>query len=239
MLRTAIQILFVFLTSVLLNLIYQVFYTYPKYNGTPALFFPKMEYPSFVLLTFVLGFIFGKFIMKSKVIWALALALIVAFCFTFIANSIENKFGYVYDHYYKRTPFTNLTHLNEYGSQIDNRLTLGKALKEIGVKANSIHGGYTEKGPLAKASESYIKKVYHVNDEIYIIFDWDKEKITAYADYNEMLKILYEGYDKFNGIHSNVFYSEYGIILRNEDNLVTGNLKIFPTNEGTFEFFDE
>lgn len=179
MTKFIVHILSICIIVSLLNVIYQVFYTYPYHNGQPVLFIPPLNYPVFVIITFVIDFISSKYIMKTNWLWGLFLAFIMALTFHYSTTFIQNKYTYLYDHYYTKSPSTNLTYLKDYEKQIDNRLTLGKALKEEGIKVESIESGYTDKGHEVSSPKAYQKRLYYVNDDLYIIFDWDERKITA------------------------------------------------------------
>lgn len=235
--KVIIRIWFICITSVLLNILYQVFFTNEKYRRLPPYFVPDMELPIFFIITFVLGFIFDKYLMKSNGIWALIFALFVAIIFYSSATAVENKYAYLYEHYYKTTSYENLTHLKEYDEKRDNRFTLGKALKNIGVKVTSIEAGYTDKGHLVSSPDAYQKKLYYVYDDLYIIFDWDERKITAQTDKEKMLQLLYERYEQINeDMHSDTLYAPHTIALVNEEYKLLKDFLIVPTKEDTYIF---
>lgn len=129
--------------------------------------------------------------------------------------------------------------MKKYGKQIDNRLTLRKALKNIGVKVTSIEGGYTDKGHLVNDPESYQKKLYYVNEELYIIFDWDEEKITAKADKQSIrndISSINRQINENGDRDIRFLHSAYSLIIRDENMDYKKYYIIEPTKNDTFKF---
>lgn len=258
MVKTIIHILLICLIFGLLNLIYQVFNTYPYYDTRPELFFPNLNFPVFIMITFITGLVTERFIMKTNWIWAISLAFLITFGFYHSTKYIEGKNAYLYTHYYQTTPYTDLTSLKEYSEKIGNYVVLGKKLKQEGIKVKSIEGGYTNLGHLANNPISYQKKVYYINEDFYIIFDWDSEEITTKADKSLLITSLYEqteisndyelaylleiqdNYLEPNYFYGNYFvYTAYEISNHFESGQRTNFYKLIPTNEDTFEFIGD
>lgn len=176
--------------------------------------------------------------MKTNWSWAFLLALLMAFTFHYSATLVQNKYTYLYDHYYQRTPFKNLTHLREYRDQIDNRLTLGKSLRKKGIKVESVESGYTDKGYDVSDPDEYQKKIYYVNDDLYIIFDWDEREITALKEKESIRQAIADQYKDMpvDGDIQNIF-SAYDLLIRSDEN--SRHYIIEPTIENTFRFIED
>lgn len=237
MIRAIIHILLICILIIVMNFIYQVFYTYPYHNGKPVLFVPPLTFPTFLIIVFILGGIITKFIMKMNWFGAFLLAFIITFTFFFIATYIEKKYTYLYNHYYQNHPYNTLIHLQDYSEKRDNYITLGKALKNEGIKVNSIEGGYTEKGHINSPPEHFQKKLYYVNNDLYIIFDWDKEEITRIEDKQSIRQAIAKQYGDFPEVSDRRFsHSEYTFSMLDEDGMTVKRYIIEPTERNTFEF---
>lgn len=178
--------------------------------------------------------------MKTNWSWAFLLALLMAFTFHYSATFVQNKYTYLYDHYYQRTPFKNLTHLREYRDQIDNRLTLGKSLRKKGIKVESVESGYTDKSYDVSDPDEYQKKIYYVNDDLYIIFDWDEREITALEDQVSIQEEISEQYENIlEGSGIRYSHSAYKVSINDGNGMYLRYFIIEPTKKDTFRFIED
>lgn len=233
MVKVIVRILFICIATILLNFVYQVFFTLEKFHAQPPSMMPipPLNLPIFVLIAFCLGTLFEKFVMKSKWGFVLLIGLFLSLCFYMSATFIENKYEHSYVHYYEMTGHTNLLALKEYKERPGNYIVLSKALRAEGFKITSIEDGYTEKGDLLNTTEPYKKKVYFINNEHYVIFDWEEQIITNTADQQTMYEHLLKQYDSLKNYTSNDFlYDSHVMIIDG-----TG-YQIQPGLDDTFKF---
>lgn len=240
MVKIIVRILFICIVTISLNFVYQVFFTFEKFNGKPVLFVPNTNIPIFIFISFIIGIIFEKFIMKSKWLVVLGFAFIMALIFYGSAKFIENKYAYIYAHYFQTTHNRDLTKLKEYSKTRDNYITLGQKLRKEGIKVKSIEGGYTERGYNIPEPESFRMKLYYINDDIYIIFDWDEGRISKKADKQMILDLMIEQQGEID-VHSfdRINYTAKSVTFLKNHGMSAKSYRLAPTKSNKFKFVED
>ncbi|MCZ0703010.1 hypothetical protein J2T56_001276 [Natronobacillus azotifigens] len=187
MVRALKHITIISLMIILILIIYYVFFTYPKYSGNKFLNYIHV----FMFFMFIIGLVYGIFILKLKLVLTIPMALVILFMFTFLADTIDEKYGYMFSHFYSRHPYTNLLQLNEYRNINGNYITIKDKLSQQGVVVDSIYEGHivdVHEG----IDRSITRGIYYINKQYYIIFDWIEEDVVILITKEEVSDLLLE-----------------------------------------------
>lgn len=230
MIKAAIHLLVVCVVVTLLNVVYYGAYSYPKY-AIPQ-FLPLPYIPIIVIITLIVSFFYGTKIIGVKGKFAIIFAIFVVSLFLILTNYIDRNFDYVIKHYYNSgNGYRDLFSIGEYRNQKGNYLTVRSKLRKEGIKVNHIVHGNTDNLNWDRVSETYTKGIYYVNNELYIIFDWNVKEISKLVRNEELGQHLIEK-ENIKNIER-ITYTRYSIIIDSVD------YTIYPNSDNEFDFIIE
>ncbi|WP_139367482.1 hypothetical protein [Bacillus alkalicellulosilyticus] len=106
-----------------------------------------------------------------------------------ISVTIDTRYGYILEHYYQKYNYSNLLSVTEYKQQRGNFFSIINALSSKNTKVTSIKEGNTN---INHQNTVLTKGVYLINDELYVMFDWENEEIVSLMNTYEVQELIVE-----------------------------------------------
>ncbi|GAA0310352.1 energy-coupling factor transporter transmembrane protein EcfT [Gracilibacillus halotolerans] len=215
--------LIIFSLSILLCGIYYIFFSQEKYSGSTP-FLPSIPFSIIVVITFVLSFIYAKKLFLFK--WPLStIVAILAVILLFVSsNWISTKYGYILQDYYNKTHYQTLIGLPQYANQTGNFISVKQLYEKDYHKVNHIIEGREGDG-----QDSYLQ-VYFVNEQDYIIVDWETDTIDSRYTKREVEEMFLAE----NPLENIDWITHNGRILYVVQNGSATNYLVLPTENGFY-----
>jgi hypothetical protein len=188
-----LMILIGFSGPILFCLLYFVFFSYEEYGGH-AQFLPPLILPLMSIVLFVCGTLFAKRLLNMNTFQSVLYSILLVVILLILSGLAGDRYRYFLKHYYQSTGYTNLLHLQEYGDQKGNYLTLTHELNKEGIKVTSLFTGSNDKRDWRTIEEqkSYVQAIYYANDHLYVLYDWEREEIVKCVTKKQMEALWFE-----------------------------------------------
>lgn len=148
----------------------------------------RLYYPIGIILGIITIVLLNSYFIKSGksyIIISTIVMILFLFAFTFMLDVLYRP---ILSNYYKHDHST-LIGIVKYEGQKGNYIKIYKKMLKEGIYANSMAEGYSNQE--GKLSETYTEQItYHINN-VFIIFDWDKENVIKKEREEDILKGAY------------------------------------------------
>lgn len=165
--------------------------------------------------------------MKLKLFPGIGISVFMAFVFISLTLFIHSHYGYIFQHYYQKFPYSNLLSIQEYSNEKGNYLTVRDRVKDKGISVDIISEGNTDLGDSNIRETPFTKMIYLINSQQYIIFDWNQKEITAFINKEELQQIAEE---QLNTTNLTIIQYEGSFIGVKQADGKTSNYKLIPTD---------
>ncbi|MBU9722364.1 MULTISPECIES: hypothetical protein [Bacillaceae] len=182
--KVIIGTIFVSVMTLLSVSIYYSFFSWVRYNNKPQ-FVPDFYFWGIVLFFIVVTFLFGKYVLKIKKSTSVVTAVLLATSIIYADSKIDDEYGHIFNDYYQYYPNESLLSFGKYTEIEGNFFTIIRTLNADGISVEKISGNNGDQ-QLGK------QKIYLVDGEYYIVFDWEELVVTETANKKEISVILEE-----------------------------------------------
>lgn len=195
---------------------YFIYFCSMDYNGTKIVV-PNPTIPLMVVILFVFGFVMGRrMFTKEKIICALILSSLLIVIFLLAINIIDNRYSNLLTHYY-RQGYTTLESIGDYKNTKGNYIVINKKLNEYGYSGLATIDSGNDDARDMRYNGNYIQKVYLIDNEFYILFDWNKKEIIDTLTVDELASKVREETD-LEFIDELMFYPGAIMVKSNGEN---------------------
>lgn len=234
--KLLIHPLFILISAIILTSIYFVFFSYPKYFGKTS-FLPSPTIPLFVLTAFILGSVYSVYIFKMRFPIAFTISAALSLLFVLLTMFIDARYDYILKHYYQSTPYTNLLNLADYSTQKGNLILIRNSLLKQGIHVKYISEGNADlfDSKVSAADQPYTNKIYFINEQSYIVFDWER-RISTTPVTKEKMEQLFINQTGLPGIKK-IIHLGHGLHVE-QTNGNTSVYRIVPGENSEYDFVE-
>ena len=211
-----------------------VFFSY-KYYSMSAGIIPPFDFQLFMVLTLGTAFIYTKYIAKLKTFRAIGASFIPVIVYFLIIFLLESNLHYIISDYYEKTPYESLVYISEYAKTKGNYITVREKLISEGFSVDYIVEGYTDRFDVSIKEEviSYSKRVYYVNYDFFIIYDWNNNEIVASITEDSLQNLFIDKMNITN--YERIWYTGGNIAVKPNDGKILA-YRLVPNKDNDFDF---
>ncbi|MCG8501880.1 MAG: hypothetical protein MJB12_15960 [Firmicutes bacterium] len=220
--------------GIILSFVFMVFFSYAHYSGSGKIIRP-FNFQIFMVLTLGTAFIYTKYIAKLKTFRAIGASFIPVIVYFLIIFLLESNLHYIISDYYEKTPYESLVYISEYAKTKGNYITVREKLISEGFSVDYIVEGYTDRFDVSIKEEviSYSKRVYYVNYDFFIIYDWNNNEIVASITEDSLQDLFIDKINITN--YERIWYTGSTMRARLNDGHVL-IYKLVPNKDNDFDF---